>query len=200
MNLVHRRLGELCRELKKRRMTKLIKLIPLVLCLQTFGLFDSLTAVTAQVRHEPTVVYSQTQGEITVRIEKILIERIYNEPAWLDGVDKGVADGIQRRLPAKGVTSLFSVIGDVKEYGPVKINFANKQEVDTFSAYRFFSPSKWRPRLPRLKIEPNASGVESYFLVDAHTKTSELFPAQIEIEVTTSAGKKIAFKFKDVDF
>ena len=181
-------------------MTELIKTIPLVICLQLIGMFNALAAVNAQERHEPSVAYSQTQGEITVRIEKIVIERIFNEPAWLEGADKAVANAIQRRLPAKGVTSFFSVVGDVKTYGPVKISFANQQEVDTFSATRSFSPSKWQTRLPRLKLDPNAAGVESYFLVDAQTKTSDLYPAQIEIEVTTSAGKKVSFRFKDVDF
>ena len=141
-----------------------------------------------------------------MRIEKITVERIFNEPAWLEATrkesklaDTGVAEFLRQSLPPKQFTCFVSVVGDTKTLGPTEITFADKR-TSKWSSARFFSPPKWQPRLPGLALDPTASGMEAQLLLSGETRISELFPAQIQVQVTIASGKTLTFAFKDVEF
>jgi hypothetical protein len=140
-----------------------------------------------------------------VRIEKVSVERIFNEPAWLEAnkeelqLKSGDVAFLPRVLPVKQVTWSVSVIGDTTNLGPIKVRFADKQ-ISNRSSTRFFSPSKWQSRLPQLVVDPQASGIETQLSVNAETRISDLFPAAIQIQATTTDGRELMFEFKNVRF
>ena len=106
---------------------------------------------------------------------------------------------IKRNLPAKTVTYYVSIVGETKMLGPTKIDFAD--EVEAFaSGARFFSPPKWQPRLPKLAVEPTASGIEAQYMLSGNPQISDVFPVQIEVQVTAVNGNKLTFVFKNVEF
>jgi hypothetical protein len=161
--------------------------------------------LAAQQPPEPRTFHCQTQDGITVRIEKVSVARIYNEPAWLEAKRKEAkiedrrADFLRQNLPPKEVRLFVSVVGDTKELGPTKVTFADNQ-TSARSRTRFFSPPKWQPRLPLLAVEPEASGIETHLSVSGETQTSDLFPAQIQVQVTTVRGQELTFVFRNVEF
>ena len=180
--------------------------IPIIGCAALAGILSACAALDAQEPPEPRSFHSQTQHGITVRIEKITVERIFNEPAWLEAIrkesklgDTDVAEFLRQSLPPKQLTCFVSVVGDTKTLGPTEITFADNKTLKGSSA-RFFSPPKWQPRLPGLALDPTASGIEAQFLLSGETRISEIFPAQIQVQVTTASGKELTFAFEDVEF
>ena len=161
--------------------------------------------LAAQQPPEPRTFHCQTQDGITVRIEKITVERIFNEPAWIEAREKEskteahVTAPLRRSLPPKEVVLFVSVVGDTKMLGPTKVTFADNQ-TSARSRTRFFSPPKWQPRLPLLAVEPEASGIETHLSVSGETQTSDLFPVQVQVQVTTVRGQELTFVFRNVEF
>ena len=52
----------------------------------------------------------------------------------------------------------------------------------------------------KLAVDPKASGIETHLSVSGETQTSDLFPAQIQVQVTTARGKELTFVFQNVEF
>jgi hypothetical protein len=179
--------------------------ISIFLSLTAAAVFQAYSPLQAQEPPEPRNHHSQTQDGITVRIETVSVARIYNEPAWIEAkkaeskYKERVADVLRRGLPPKEVTWFVSVVGDTKVLGPTKVTFADNQ-VSVRSLSAFFSPPKWQPRLPLLAVDPKASGIETHLSVSGETQTSDLFPAQIQVQVTTVRDKELTFVFQNVEF
>jgi len=181
--------------------------IPIICCGSLLaGMLFACAILEAQEPLEPRSFHSQTQDGITVRIEKVTVERIFNEPAWIEAMrkERNIADGdgaelVRQCLPLKQFTCFVSVTGATKTLGPTKISFADNQ-VPKISSARFFSPPKWQSRLPDLAVAPKASGIKTQILLAGETRISELLPAQIEVQVTAANGKTSTFAFRNVDF
>jgi hypothetical protein len=179
--------------------------LPLFLSLSVAGIFHAYTTLDAQQRPEPRTLHSQTQDGIAVRIEKVTVQRIFNEPAWIEAREKEskteahVTAPLRRSLPPKEAVLFVSVVGDTKMLGPTKVTFADNQTSER-SGTRFFSPPKWQPRLPQLAVDPEASGIETRLSVSGKKQTSDLFPAQIQVQVTTVRGQELTFVFRNVEF
>ena len=179
--------------------------ISIFLSLTAAAIFHAYSPLQAQEPPEPRNHHCQTQDGITVRIEKVSVARIYNEPAWIEArreesnIEDHDADFLRRNLPLKEVTLFVSVVGDTKMLGPIKVTFADNQ-TSRRSGTSLFSPPKWRTRLPQLAVDPRASGIETHLSVNGETQTSDLFPAQVQVQVTTARGKESTFLFRNVEF
>ncbi len=175
-------------------------------CVTLIGTFLTGATLDAQESQDRRQVHSQTQQGITVRLEKVTLERIFNASAWIKAEQEKPNAGkqafksfLEQSLPAKFCTFYVSVVGETKTLGPTKIKFTG--EVETVaSVLRFFSPPKWQPRLPKLAVDPTASGIESQHLLDGNTQISDVFPSQIEVQVTDANGKELTFVFENVEF
>ena len=119
-------------------------------------------------------------------LEKVTVERILNEEAWLEENGKGTKDPKIREgqieaarsiLPVKRISCFVSVLGDVTVYGPTKIVPANGEVVIVSSGASSASPPAWQRRLPKLAVNPEAAGIETWMIVSAKTTISDLFPA-----------------------
>lgn len=169
------------------------------------GLFYASANLNAQELPELRNVHSKTQNGITVGLEKVTLARFHNEIAWLKATENESKTGddtaklLRQHLPARVVTFFVSVKGETKSLGPTKFDFTDKGTTVT-SVNRFFSPPKWKSRLPEVAVNSNASGIEMQFSLSGKTRISDVFPATIEVHVTKVGGDKLKFVFKNVEF
>ena len=170
-----------------------------------FGVLITCAHADAQVTQTPANAFSATQDGITVQLEKVTVDRILNSRAWLKAKanaskqGKAIAEQLQEHLPARLVTFSVSVVGETKKMGVQKVEFAVDRR-GVSSENRFFSPRKWRPRLPDIEVDPQAGGIESQHLITGTTQLSEIFPARIEVQVTTPDDKVLKFSFENIEF
>lgn len=161
--------------------------------------------VSAQESPKAENLHRSTQDGITVQLEKVTVERILNPSAWLKAKEeesrdgKEIAEQLRKQLPARLVLLSVSVIGETKGLGPTKIDFVDGKRTVS-SVDRFFSPPKWQPRLPGLVVDPKANGIETQLLLSGDAQLSEIFPTNVEVQVTTATGKKLTFVFENVEF
>ncbi len=147
-------------------------------------------------------LYEESREGITVRLEKVTLERILDEPAWFrerHGPDwkETLSDGeIGIKLPVRLVCFLVSVLGDADKYGPVNVTFADYQS--NIGGLAAFSPPMWQSHITSVKVDPGATGLEKWYHVRDKTTLDDLFPATVEVHVTTKSGKKLTFVFRNV--
>lgn len=170
------------------------------------GLLITQPVLMAQEHPTPRHVHSRTQDGITVQVESVAIERVFNEAAWLrqyageDWKQELTEADLQHLLPAKTLTIFVSVRGSARTYGPVIIASPGINPGGRFSGLKVTSPPKWQTRRPRLPVDPDATGLEWYSTIDAETQVDDLFPADLEVFVETESGEKLRFEFADVEF
>ena len=176
-----------------------------ILGLMTVSTLVPSSILLGQERQPTGNAYSSTKDGITVQLEKVAVSRILNSQAFLKSKEvqtsqgNQIPDGLKEHLPARLVTFSVSVIGETTQLGVSKIGFTNGKRTIA-SASRFYSPPKWQRRLPNLVLAPKANGIESQLLLRGDTKISDLFPTQIEVQVTTKRGKILKFAFDGVTF
>jgi len=177
----------------------------IVACISLVGIFHSCDDLDAQESRKPNAVHFATQDGITVQLEKVTVDRILNVPAWMKAKEneskngQEIAKGLRKHLPARLVTFSVSVVGETKKLGVSKIDFVDGKRT-VASVDRFFSPPKWRARLPELVVAPTANGIETQHLLNGNTQLSAIFPAKLEVHVTKVNGKKLTFEFENVEF
>ena len=178
---------------------------PVFSCVFMFLLLGSVDHAIAQDSSQARATRSQTQKGVTIQLEKITVERIVNSPALIEAekkqskLRKEDVEVLRQHLPARLVSFFFSVQGETKKLGPTKTDFANEGKVFS-SVSRFFSPPKWQAQLPKLVVDPKASGIEVRYLLKGSTRISDVFPAEVEVQVTTTDGNTLTFKFDRVEF
>ena len=178
----------------------------IIICIALFGVFHVPSLLIAKAPPNPRLVHAQTQGGISVQIEKITIERVFNEAAWLQrhgGANwkQKLSDAeVRRLLPAKAVTFFVSVTGKAKGFGPTKVDFPNHQTTNSIMGLKVSGPPNWQPRLPTLSVDLKATGMELWHVVDAETQIKDLFPATMEVQVTAESGQKLTFVFEKIEF
>lgn len=71
-----------------------------------FGMLQSLGDLHAQERNKFETVYSSTQNDITVQLDRVAAARILNTPAWLKAKEREskwgqeIVAGLREHLPA----------------------------------------------------------------------------------------------------
>ena len=169
------------------------------------GLSAPCDHLDAQGSPTPRAAHSQTQDGITVQLEKVTVERIVNTSAWLKATENESKSGklttelLKKHLPGRLVTLSVSVMGPVKQWKISKIDFVDGKRTVT-AAYNYFSPAKWQRHLANLAVAPTAYGVESQHLLNGKTQLADVFPAKMEVKVTTVQGKELTFVIRDIEF
>lgn len=156
--------------------------------------------------------YQQTRDGVTVRIEKIARERVFNSVGWFrqqDGPDwqRFAPPGFEPK-PFQVVRVFVSVTRDEAKADQIK-GWSGSLEL---AKVRPAAPSEWRPRgsayfdpplwqrqLPEIEIDPDAKGALFLKVVERNANAEELFPAELRFEVTTGQGKQLEFLFSDLE-
>lgn len=168
----------------------------------------SMASLHAEEPRQPRT-HAKTRQGVTVTIEKVVLERILNEPAWIEAGVAGQEDpdhndlrrkAYRQALPVKQLTCFISVAGETKVHGPVKVDLAEDQALPIASGAAFFSPPKWQPQVPNLIVDPEAGGIRAWLNLGAKVPLAKIFPVRIEVKVTSADGEVLTFEFENVKF
>jgi hypothetical protein len=168
-------------------------------------------AVADQVAHThdtpreftPTVLEQEVNG-ITIQIEKVTVDRVYNEVGYLQRSDtQWEAPG--RSHPSQfwrsfRIVRVFTTYPKGREGTKVvshKLTFANGAtgSAEGVSAY---SPPMWQKRNPDIMVDPKALGEEYWIHLDNAQPTETLFPASLTITFTGEDGQVTEFNFDEI--
>ncbi len=188
----------------ERFMTKLkaILLIAVLVCVVIF--VNRSTPGDDRLEQEPAEnaqsQYEQTQGGVTVRIEKITFERVTNGPAWFRrqyGADwrKYVWKDFQN--DSFRIIRVF-----VSETPPGKdrtfsFELGRGSQVGSHGVAEF-DPKVWQRQLPDLDVDPAARGIIFWARVKDDATIEDLFPGEVKFDVTTENGKTFTFQFNNL--
>ena len=147
----------------------------------------------------PLVLHEQTQGGVTVRIEKVAIERVLNEPGWLarhfraaGQEEQAKADGY---FPARFVKVYLTVTGN---FGTVKVELA-KPATQLVNGQRRHAPHDWLTNCDTIAVpDDDATGYEVWRHIPAGADWQELFPNTIQVRAVNQNGQPVEFTFDDV--
>lgn len=157
--------------------------------------------------------HEQTRDGVTVRIEKIVRERVFNSVAWLR---KQYGQDWPKEVPPDFTPEPFQVVrvfvsvttnetapGPIKKTGgSLKLGkkLSNGQSKWGPLISASFDPPLWQKELPDLKVDPEARGASFLKVVHRDTRIEDLSPAELRFQVTTSEGKEVEFLFSDLEF
>lgn len=153
--------------------------------------------------------HTRVQGDITVQLEKISVERIYNPAAWLKSATNGMKKDramefvkmYESELPLKAISIYLSVTGETKQLGPCRIKFADPDKAKKIYVYsKFSSPPSWDKRVQMMEVDPKANGIQEYLLIPGDIQVSDLFPLDLEVSVTDLSNKEVKFIYEKVNF
>ena len=175
-------------------------------------LFLGLVAAFAAIRSGPEARANEDPAEaptgavqardgVTVRVEKVSLERILNGPGWLRKVydpdwQKYVPNGFHS--DSFRVARVFvSVNGGVK--ATTSLDFGKGQPRTTqMSGVAVFDPAVWRRQLPDIEVDEAAKGYIFWAVIEDDAAIDAVFPATVTLEVDTDDGKKAKFVFDDL--
>jgi hypothetical protein len=157
---------------------------------------------------EPRVQLEQTQNGVTVRIEKITVERVLNEPAWLrriggaDWQQKFSDEQLTALLPGKCVTLSISFSSDKKiiNQAITALEFSMSDQKHSFRGTTAFDQRSWKARLDPLPVDPKAIGLEVWKVVPPQARIQDMFPARLVVETTTEDRRESRFVFDHIEF
>lgn len=175
-------------------------------------LFLGLVAACATTRFVPAVHANDSPGEaprgavqtrdgVTVRIEKVSLDRILSGPGWLRNVfgpdwQKYVPKGF--RSDSFRVARVFvSVNGGGK--GSSSFDFGKGQpRITQMSGTAQFDPNVWQRQLLDIEVDKAAKGYLFWAVIEDDAAIDAVFPATVTLEVDTGVGKKTKFVFDDL--
>ncbi len=173
--------------------------------LPVVGVFVTLALIGLALAEEdktpPRALHEQSQNGVTVRLESVTIERVYNEAAfWEKEIG---ADWKKNRIagarPPKWIVYVFvSVVDCGNNSGPVMVEFTNYKT--NVSGESHFSPPSWQKQFRTIEVDPKARGHMNRYLIYESTKLTDLFPATVTVHTTNKSGDKLEFVFKNVEF
>jgi protein-S-isoprenylcysteine O-methyltransferase Ste14 len=162
---------------------------------------DGNTAPAGSESAGPTPRYEQTRDGVTVRLEKVSVERIYNVRGFLDRhyppqrADKAAVRPMVNDMASCGSLRLIRFLvtyeGTVKSLG-VSIehpDFEQRLGGEVFTSHDF------QQRLPHIALQPDVSGAEIYSLVPEGVVPNQLFPCAVRVMITTRSGSETPFEF-----
>lgn len=143
----------------------------------------------------------QTRDGVTVRIEKVSLDRILNGAGWLRKVH---SPDWQKHVPKDFYSDSFrvarifvSVNGGTK--GTSSFEFGkNPSRVTRISGVAEFDPPLWQRQLPDIEVDEAAKGHIFWAVIEGDTAIDAVFPATVGLEVITEDGKKTKFVFDDL--
>ncbi|RMF41878.1 MAG: hypothetical protein D6753_08875 [Planctomycetota bacterium] len=164
------------------------------------------TPVVAQTPKQPQIVHAQTQDGIRVQIEKISLERVFNEPGWLQRYageqwkEKLSSTDLDGLLPIRVVTVFVSVSGKAVGYGPAKLEFPNYAPKNRVMGTVISGAPMWKTQVPSVAVDPGATGMQVWHLVGHDARIRDLLPLSLEVQITTEAGNQLTFVFEEIEF
>lgn len=157
--------------------------------------------------------YEQTRNGITVRVERIAVEQIFNVKGWIRKQDGMHLPPNFEPVPFQIVHVFVSVIIDDAKVGKIKdthVSFELAESpkiVSPVSGFKlgmggsaFFAPPMWQKQLPNIEVDPQAKGAHFHKAVSRNAKIEDLFPAKLKYQFTTADGEKIEFLFPNLEF
>ena len=142
----------------------------------------------------------QTRDGVTVKVEKLAVERVLNGAGWLR---KEFGPDWRTRVPADFDPASFwvfrvfiSVCGHTEGWTASSLELGKGQT--RIGGAAVFDPSPWQGRLPDVAVDPEAKGLMLWAVVEGGVRIERLSPAKAKLEVTTADGKKMEFVFTDL--
>jgi hypothetical protein len=145
--------------------------------------------------------YEQSRNGVTVRIEKVTLDRVTNGPAWFRkayGPDwqKHVTSILRTDSCSFRIVRIFvSVSGSVTKQA-LSCEFGRDQS--RMDGVAEFGARGWRRQLPDMDVDPEATGLISWAIVEAGASIDQLFPVKVELDVIAEDGEKATFQFADL--
>jgi hypothetical protein len=142
----------------------------------------------------------QTRDGVTVRIEKITLERVLNGPGWLR---KQYDFDWQKYVPKDfqsdsfRVVQVFMSVSGAAE-GGASSSFELGKGVSRIDGIAEFAPSMWRRRLPDVEVDHAALGLIYWAVIEGDKSLEAIFPVKAKLKVTTEGDKKVEFTFTDI--
>jgi protein-S-isoprenylcysteine O-methyltransferase Ste14 len=147
--------------------------------------------------------FEQTKKGVTVRLEKVTVERIYHVRGFLDRhypKDRQEKQAVRRMLERSGESPLrlvrifFSYTGPVQRIG---VNVTHPRFEQRIGGEVHIS-NTFQDRLQHIALEEDMSGAEIYAVVPEMVDMDEVFPCDVRVAITTQDGDEPTFHFSDV--
>jgi hypothetical protein len=144
---------------------------------------------------------NQSRNGVTVRIEKVTLERVMDGPAWFRkayGPDwqKYVTSDLRTDSCSFRIVRIFvSVSGSVKKQA-LSCEFSRDQS--RMDGVAEFGARGWRRQLPDMDVDPEVRGLIFWAIIKGDATIEQLFPGEVKLDVTTERGEKATFKFADL--
>ena len=146
----------------------------------------------------------QTEDGVTVRLQKVTVDRIFDVDAFLDRhYDPANESNVAvRELAAQSavdgslrlVRLFFSYSGTVAGHD-VTVSFP---DFEPAVSGEFHVASQWKQHFVHLQVEDQASGTEQYFVVPSDVAFDRLFPCNAQMTIEKAGGGKLSFQFSAV--
>lgn len=133
----------------------------------------------------------QSIGKVTMRVEKIAIQRMIAEPPIVKRY------GLRRADFERTVSVLISIRGGGNNHGPITIDFA-KDDTQAVAPLMHMSPQA--QGTTGVSFDAKAEYMELWFTIPADASLGDLFPATLEFHTTDRSEKPLRFLFKKLTF
>lgn len=149
----------------------------------------------APVRENDASALTQKAGGITVGIEKVGIDRVLNEPAYLDDTVVEYRGSSFRFLRV-----LVSYKGASVKTERITISCANGAEEHIQAGGTIsYAPQPWKTRLMGINVDPEARGFERWMHFDKTVDIQGIFPIEVTIIFKLENDKTETFQFNDLE-
>ena len=155
-------------------------------------------------------LYEQSRLGVTVRLEKIAVQRVLvnlkrpdKAEKWEQGqtIEQQLQKNLEqhRRETQLAVSIFISVSGGGNRYGPIKIDYL-KDHKPSNHATVFKSPPLWVPYVQGIDVDPEATGIKETHYLPTELSLRDLFPIKVTVDAITKTGEKVKFTYKNVTF